>query len=150
MKKYICLLLFAFAVCSMAGCSANMYEDTNGAEDFSLQILTDEDILRDTGVARVMSSTTTFNGKTVCETKTMSGVLALYEDRLRGEDFRIVVSSEFTKGNARLVLVLNDEIVHEFALHGEDQVFMLKDVTGDISLKVAGESTGFRITYRFP
>ena len=148
MKRFVCWILLACVLCSLAGCGADMYADTNGEGDFTLQTLTDYDILHVRRSVRVMSSTKRFGNKTVCKTKTMSGVTDLYEGYLRGEDFQITVSSEFTKGNARLVLVLDDAIIHDFALNGEDQTFVLPNAKGRIHLRVAGESTGYRVEYR--
>ena len=148
MKRVVCWILVAVCLCALTGCGIDGYPDTNGEEDFTLQVLTDEDILGTRGSVRVMSSTTTVGNKTVCKTKTMSGVTDLYEGYLRGGDFQITVSSEFTKGNARLVLVLDDAIIHDFALNGEEQTFVLPDANGRIYLRVAGESTGYRVEYR--
>ena len=148
MKRFVCWILLACVLCSLAGCGADMYADTNGEGDFTLQTLTDYDILHVRRSVRVMSSTKRFGNKTVCKTKTMSGVTDLYEGYLRGEDFQITVSSEFTKGNARLVLVLDDAIIHDFALNEEDQTFVLPNAKGRIHLRVAGESTGYRVEYR--
>ena len=98
MKRFVCWILLACVLCSLAGCGADMYADTNGEGDFTLQTLTDYDILHVRRSVRVMSSTKRFGNKTVCKTKTMSGVTDLYDAFLRGEDFQITVSSEFTKG----------------------------------------------------
>lgn len=148
MKRFVCWILLACVICSLAGCGANMYADTNGEADFTLQSITDEDILGVRRCVRVLSSTQRFGNKTVCKTQTMSGVTDLYEGYLRGEDFQITVSSEFTKGNARLMLVLGDAILHDFALNGEEQTFAIPAAKGRVYLRVAGESTGYRVEYR--
>lgn len=57
------------------------------------------------------------------------------------------VSCSITKGNARLVLVINNEIVHDFGLKGMNQNFTLENVTGAVSLRIAGENTGYSIKY---
>lgn len=148
MKRVVCWMLAILFACVLTGCGADMCADTNGEGDFTLQTLTDYDILHVRRSVRVMSSTKRFGNKTVCKTKTLSGVTDLYDAFLRGEDFQITVSSEFTKGNARLVLVLDDAIIHDFALNGEDQTFVLPNAKGRIHLRVAGESTGYRVEYR--
>ena len=148
MKRVVCWMLAILFACVLTGCGADMYADTNGAGDFSLQTLTDHDILHVRRCVRVMSSTKRFGNKTVCKTKTMSGVTDLYKGYLRGEDFQITVSSEFTKGNARLMLVLEDAILHDFALSGEGQTFRIPAAKGRVYLRVAGESTGYRVEYR--
>jgi len=147
MKHYIGILLVLFTILSFPGCTITVYEDTNGEADFSLQTLTEEDIVRGTNTVQVMTSTATVNDKTVCKAKTISGVVELWNKTLKDEALEIVVSCEISKGNARLVLVIDDEIVHNFALNAESQHFSLDNVTGKISLKLAGESAGYRITY---
>ena len=77
----------------------------------------------------------------------MSGVLELYEDRLKNETLDITVSCEITKGNARLVLIVDGEIVHDFDLNGADQSLVLENVSGNVSLKIAGESAGYAVSY---
>ena len=64
------------------------------------------------------------------------------------EPLHIVVSCEITKGNARLVLVIDDKIVHSFALNEENQQLSLNNVTGKVCLKLAGETTGYTVTYK--
>ena len=46
------------------------------------------------------------------------------------------------------MLVLEDAILHDFALNEEDQTFVLPNAKGRIHLRVAGESTGYRVEYR--
>lgn len=145
MKKLLCAFLALALVLSLAGCAS--YEDTNGADDFTLQTLTEADILNGANTTKVMASTVTVNSKTTCKAKTFSGVEALYEAELAGEPLDLLVSSEVTKGNARLVLVVNDEIVHDFALNEENQHFTLENVTGEVALKIAGEDAGYVISF---
>ena len=147
MKKLLCVLLTAFLLLSCSGCVTFSYEDTNGEDNYALQTLTDADILRGAGSSTVLSSKVTTNNKTECKAKTMSGVVTLFDTKLNKEPFTITVSCRITKGNARLVLVLDDEIVHDFALNTDNQTFTLPNVTGRVRLKLAGESTGYAITY---
>ena len=147
MKKLICALLAVFILLSFTGCGTRSYEDTNGEDDYSLQTITEADIIRGIGSSIFMSSTVRNNHVTVCTARTMSGVAKLFELDLNGEDLDLTVSCSITKGNARLVLVINDEIVHDFGLKGMNQNFTLENVTGAVSLRIAGESTGYSIKY---
>ena len=147
MKKCLCALLALFMLLSCSGCITFSYEDTNGEDNYALQTLTDADILRGAGSTTVLSSKVTINNKTECKAKTMSGVLTLLDTKLNNEPFAITVSCHITKGNARLVLVVDDEIVHDFALNTDNQTFTLPNVTGKVRLKIAGESTGYTVTY---
>lgn len=151
-NNLICAILVFALMLSLGGCmSAGGIEDTNGEEDLSLQTITDKDIIEGMGSTRFMSSSSnsTVNGvsKSVHKAKTMSGVLELYEDRLKNETLDITVSCEITKGNARLVLIVDGEIVHDFDLNGADQSLVLDNVSGNVSLKIAGESAGYAVSY---
>ncbi len=44
-------------------------------------------------------------------------------------------------------LSYEDTIVHDFALNEENQQFTLENVTGKVSLKLAGESAGYTVSY---
>lgn len=147
MKRLICFTLLVLTLLSLASCSVTTYEDTNGEDDFSLQTITDEDIIKGVNTSQFFTSTSSSDGTTTCKAKTMSGVVELYEGKRENEGIKIDVSSEITKGNARLVLVFNDEIVHDFDLNGKDQSFVMENVTGKFSLRIAGESTGYSVTY---
>ena len=46
------------------------------------------------------------------------------------------------------MLVLGDAILHDFALNGEEQTFAIPAAKGRVYLRVAGESTGYRVEYR--
>ena len=146
MKKFFGGLFLLLVLFSLVGCFP-VYEDTNGAEDYTLQSLTEADIISGGTYSKAMSSTITVNDKTVCKAKAMSGVETLFEQRLKNEAFEILVSCEILKGNARLVLVVDGEIVYDFALNESNQRFTLKNVSGDVSLRLAGESVGYSVTY---
>lgn len=148
MKKFITILLVAVLVLSLAGCKFVTYEDTNGAEDFSLQTLTEADITSNANTCSQITSTkSVINNVTTCTAKEMSGVIKPYETKLRNQDFEIQVSSEVSKGNARLVLIVDNTIVHDFMLNEKEQTFSLKKYSGNIRLKLAGESAKYKITY---
>lgn len=146
MKKLLCVVLAVILLLSCAGCVNLSYEDTNGEDNYALQTLTDADILRGASSSTVLSSKVTVNDKTECKAKTMSGVVTLLEKKLNNEPLHITVSCKISKGNARLVLVLDDKIIHDFALNTENQTFTLSNVTGKVRLKIAGESAGYEVT----
>lgn len=131
------------------GWVAPLYNDTNGPDDYSLQALTDQDILRGINARTIMSATVTHNDVTTCMAQTMHGVDDLFKTTLDYETRKITVSCKINKGNARLVLVVNDEIVHEFALNQENQHFTLENISGKICLRLAGEDAGYSVAYQW-
>lgn len=147
MKRTISTILILSLLLCLSGCSLGQLEDTNGPEDYSLQTLTEEDILQGASTIKVMSSSTTINNKSTCKAKTMSGVETLFSRKLQNESLDILLSCEITGGNARLVLILDGEILHDFALNENDQHFTLENVTGKVSLRLAGESAGYAVSF---
>jgi hypothetical protein len=147
MKKLFCTLLTVCILLSFAGCKLPSYEDTNGEADFSLQTITEEDILRAAGSTKIMASKVSINDNTVCKAQTMSGVETLFSERLKNETLDLTVSCAITKGNARLVLILDDKIIHDFAINEENQHITLDNVTGKVCLRLAGEAAGYVITW---
>ena len=45
MKKALCLLAAVLLCFGVSGCGGEGYEDTNGADDFTLETITDENII---------------------------------------------------------------------------------------------------------
>lgn len=147
MKKFITIMLATVLVLSLAGCKFVSYEDTNGDEDFSLQTLTEADITSNiTTYSQVMGTKTQINNETSYSAKNMSGIIRIYEANIRDRDLEIQLSSKVSKGNARLVLMVGNEIVHDFDLNDDNQVFTLENCTGKVSLRIAGESAEFKVT----
>lgn len=147
MKKFITILLTAVLVLSLAGCKFVTYEDTNGDEDFSLQTLTEADITSNiTTYSQKMGTKTMINNEISYSAKSMSGIIRIYEANLRDGDLEIQVSSKVSKGNARLVLMVGNEIVHDFDLNKDNQVYTLEKCTGQVCLRLAGESAEFKVT----
>ena len=147
MKNFICALLLCSTLLSFAGCTMVSYEDTNGDEDFTLQTLTEQDILDGGSSSEFLSSNVTVNGKITYKAKKLSGVKVLYEKKLKGETFEISLSSTVSKGNARLVLASEDEILHEFALNEANQSFTLENFSGRVYLRLAGESAEYSVSF---
>ena len=147
MKKIICALLLCCTLLSFAGCAMISYEDTNGDEDFTLQTLTEEDILDGGNSSEMLSSHVTVNNKSTYKAKSLSGVKVLYEKKLREETITFSLSSTVSKGNARLVLASEDAILHEFDLNKADQSFTLENFTGRVFLRLAGESAEYSVSF---
>ena len=122
-------------------------EDTNGAEDVSLQTITDEDIINmSTGsIGGPEISRSVLTGDTVeFSAEKFTGVYEiLYDNYILPSDFVLDLTAyEIYGGNFKMVVVHNDEIVAVL----EPDLFveyLLEDVTGTVSLRIAGESASF-------
>ena len=147
MKKHILLLLILLILAlTLTGCKT--YEDTNGPDDLSLQTLTEENILRGGSCTKVGSVETVANDLHTVRTKTLNGVDTL-ETFSGSGSYTIQLSSEITNGNARLVLCTGDRILHDFGLNSENQSWTFTVGHSNVYLRIAGESCGFSLKYRY-
>lgn len=130
--------------------STDQIADTNGPEDFSLATITDQDILdRSLGaVGGPAISRGTLMGSTVEFTADcFSGVAEiLYDNFITPSDFTLDLTDySRSAGNFQLVVVHEDAIVAVLE-PGTFLEYRLEDVTGYVSLRIAGESAAFRFS----
>lgn len=123
-------------------------EDTNGADNYALQTITDENIINmDTGsIGGPMITRGIPSGDTVefSSDKYTGASEILYDSFIGASDFEVSLSSfEVYGGNFKLVVVHNDEIVATLE-PGTFVNYRLEDITGYVSLRIAGESASFR------
>lgn len=77
-----------------------------------------------------------------------TGVVEIFNENFKTNRMEFMVNhAQVTKGNFRLVLVVNDEIVHDFELNEIMQTYVLEDVSGNVSLRIAGESAEYMFDY---
>lgn len=150
MNRTIAILLTLVMLTGLSGCMSHI-EDANGPDDHSLATLTDEELLGSSlSSTGTMMSTVTTGSITRCKAGKFSGVDDLYEeDIVWSSGLTVSVDATVTEGNARLVLLLDGEIVHEFAINSGEQTFTLEEYSGLLCLRIAGESAKYNITYSF-
>ena len=125
-------------------------EDTNGPENFALQVLTDDNIRKmDVGARNVGQSTSLLTGDTVTySSKKFTGVYEVFSTNIVTNRYEITVNhARVDAGNFKMVLCVDNEIIHEFTLNELSQTFVLENVRGTISLRIAGESADFMFDY---
>ena len=134
---------------SMLTKSIDHIEDTNGAENYSLQEITDYNIINmDIGAKNFSESKSVLSGLPEYSSKKFTGVAEVYRTNIVANRFDITLYNTCVNaGNLRIVLVHNDEIVHEFKLNELIQSYTLENPKGTVSLRVAGESADFEFTY---
>lgn len=143
----ICIVVAVIAIIWMIGDGFEHIEDTNGADNFSLQTITDENIIDlDMGSMGIGESTSAFSVGTKYSSSKFSGVYELYTANyiLDSDVIVSVYDLSVTGGNFKLVVLVDDEIVHEFSLTEPIQEYTLNDVNGTVSVRVAGECAAFR------
>lgn len=124
-------------------------EDTNGADNFTLQTITDENIINcDIGAMGLSKSDDALTNTTTYSSDKFTGVQEVYGTDIVGNRFDITINhARVDKGNFKIVLLENDEIVHEFKLNELTQTFTLENPSGYIALRIAGESADFQFDY---
>ncbi len=124
-------------------------EDTNGADNYTLQTITDKDIVELKMGSRGFSEHyDSISNTTSYESKKFTGVYEVFREGIITNRFEITVNhAQVNSGNFKMVLVVNGEIVHEFKLNELMQTYEIKDISGDVSLIVAGESADFMFDY---
>lgn len=126
-------------------------EDTNGAENYTLQQINDFNIINmDVGAMNVVQAKEAFNNLPTLKSKKFTGVYEVYKTDIVGNRFEITLYNTTVKsGNFKIVLVYNDEIVHEFRLNELYETYTLENPDGNISLRIAGESADFKFSHDF-
>ena len=67
---------------------------------------------------------------------------------LLGDKLNEIQKFSVTKGNARLLILADDKIVHDFIPNESGQNFSLNNLKGEIFLVVAGESANFEVVFK--
>lgn len=148
MKKIWALILAGCMCLALVGCGTE-YEDTNGEDDFSLQTITDEEIINlETGASGLSYSEEHLGDlihSSEYSSKNFNGVEQIYSTSfILPSDIHVYIGHMNVKsGNFKLVAVNNDEIIHEFDLDTFGEDFLFEDLEGDFSIHVAGESAAF-------
>lgn len=124
-------------------------EDTNGADNYNLQTITDEDICKmEMGAINITEQEALIGETVTYKSKCFTGVYEVYRDNIITNRFEITVNhAKVSAGNFKMVLCVDDEIVHTFTLNEQTQTFVLEDVKGTVSLRIAGESANFQFDY---
>lgn len=141
--------LVAVAVFWIFGSDIEHIEDTNGAENFELQTITDDNIINmDIGALNYKKSAGIITNTTTYSSDKFTGVAEIYGINMVGNRFDITINhARVDSGNFKIVLLEDDEIVHEFKLNELTQTFTLENPSGYIALRIAGESADFQFDY---
>ncbi|MBQ7295226.1 MAG: hypothetical protein IJW86_03410 [Clostridia bacterium] len=124
-------------------------EDTNGADNYSLQQITDSNIINmDTGALNLKITEDIISNTVTYSSDKFTGVEEIYGTNLVGNRFEITVyHAQVNSGNFKIVLLEDDKIVHEFKLNELMQTYVLENPSGHIALRIAGESADFKLDY---
>lgn len=148
MKKILYTALAAVLCFSLCACGTT-YEDTNGENDYTLQTITDENIIHlETGSSGLSYSEFHLGDVTFSKgysAKNFNGVDQLYTTNyLLPSTVTVYIGTlNISQGNFRLVALNNDEIIYDFPLDAFNETFTFENITGNFSIHLAGESAAF-------
>ncbi len=123
-------------------------EDTNGADDYSLTTITDDQIINKSmgsmGFSKTERKSLLSNGTVEFSSKKFTGVYEVFYSNYIGKaDFELHLDNfVVNEGNFKMVVVNDNKIVATIE-PGTTIDYRLEDVTGTVSLIVAGESANF-------
>lgn len=141
------IFVLVFCLISFLSSDLEHIDDANGPEDRSLAVITDENIInRDMGsIGGPSKSTSILSGGSIkFSADKFTGVYEiLYDNYVGKSDFCLsFYNYEIYEGNFRLVVVNNGKIIAEIE-PGMMIDCNIEDITGHVSLMIAGESASF-------
>lgn len=120
-------------------------EDTNGAENFELQTITDEDIAKiEMGSLNVGTSKNSITNMTEISSSKFTGIYeVLYTNLIGKSDFLLnIYDFQVNGGNFKMAVVHDGKIVKTLTEENYEET-LLEDINGTVSLVIAGESADF-------
>lgn len=143
------VFVVVFCVMVFSGDKLEHIEDKNGPDNYNLQQITDYNIINmDMGAKNLSEKTSALSSLPEYSSKKFTGVAEIYTTNVWGNRLDITLYNLWVEsGNFRVVLVHNDEIVHEFKLNELSQTYTLEKPNGTVSLRIAGESADFEFSY---
>jgi len=145
MRKITLVLLLTLI---LSGCGTK-YEDTNGNDDYTLQTITDENIIKLETGASGLKYTENHLGEIIASyeysSKNFNGVEQIYlTNFVLPSDIEIYIGHmNVKKGNFRLVVINEEKIIFDIPLDAFGDTFRFENLTGSFSVHVAGESAAF-------
>lgn len=138
----VILLILIF----LPSCGLKQIEDKNGEDDYSLAVLTDEDLTKGMkSFVSVGSATYEKGDTTTIKVNKMSGVRELKKINAKGNSHKISTKINVTSGNLKVVVVCDKKIVKEFSF-GEDY-FEIENSLGSYKIVIGAESAKFDLVY---
>lgn len=133
------ILLMLVLLLVLVGCGDHI-EDTNGPDDFSIETITEEQIINGYIVTAEHQSHIRQNNTYKYSVGKLTGVFEVFKGTFNEEDIAITLSTSVEEGNARIVLVYKGHIMKDFLLNADNQIFTMSNCNGEVRILVVGES----------
>ncbi len=123
-------------------------EDTNGINNYSLNIITDRNIIKlNSGPLYETDNDNTTNDSKLSLIK-FSGVMEIHGKEYNNESLQIDLKNlKIIEGNLQAVLLVDNKIIHKFNPNESNQSFKVDNISGYVALRIAGESAKFEMEY---
>lgn len=149
MNKKILSSLLISCLLTLASCSH--IEDSNGIDNFSLQTITNQQIIESNNhllqFSKSWSSDVNGTRSSKLSASKFSGVKELHTIYLNNESITYTITSEVYSGNFLICIVNKDKILETISAN-ETKEITLREITGKCTLKIAGESANFKMEYK--
>jgi len=142
-------VFIAVALLWIFGSGLKHIEDTNGPDNYALTAITDGDIIKnEMGALTPVTTRAALIGDAIhFESNKFTGVSELlYNNYVLPSDVIFSINTlSVTEGNFRMVVVHDGKIVAEIKPNSEEliQEVRLENVTGYVSVRIAGESASY-------
>ena len=148
MKRKLIITISILMICFMTSCkSFKQIKDTNGPDDYTLNTITDEDIIKGFNSVSIGSIDSSKNNVYNLKVNKFSGVNRIYKKDFKDKTITLEITSKVESGNFKIAIVVDDKIVETIPANTTKTV--VTEVTkGNYSIRVAGEETKFTLTYK--
>ena len=147
MKKFLLCICFLIVLFSASCGVFKTYKDTNGDDNYTLQQITEDMIINKSGGLQIsaVSSKTTKNGITNISLRVgeFNGIDEVHI--FKSGSYIVTLNYNVTSGNTRLVITDGRNIIKDFKINGDNQVFEFT-CERKYYLKLAGESCEFDLS----
>ena len=138
-KKILRMFIALALVISLVGCIKHV-EDTNGEDNYEIETYTDEDITSGKyATLKVGSITSTVGNVTTLKVNKFTGIEELDSTKATNNTLVFNVESTITKGNFRMVIVKDGDIIRDVAINTTENI-TLENCSGRFKLIMVGES----------
>lgn len=146
-KKLLCVLFVAILCMNLVACGTE-YEDTNGEDNYTLETITDENIINmDIGASGLSYEETEVGiiKSSEYSSKNFNGVEQIYQTNFIGKsDVEVYIGTmNVKKGNFKLAIINDGKIIMEVPLDAFGETYRFEDLKGEFAIHVAGESAAF-------
>ena len=149
MKRFLSAFIVLIIILSIVSCGEK-YTDTNGDADYTLQTITDYDIINlstgSSGMTYTEESKILPVSSAEYHSGNFNGVECIYRNYYVGKsDVSIYIGHmNVEKGNFRICVINDGKIIFDIPADAFNETYTFEDLAGDFSVHVAGESAEFK------